>query len=63
MAVPESLAEAGAIFVHELAYPVAGQPLEIPTSSALNLHDALLPRYPGVGTVISAGRNGETETG
>ncbi|MGH9157672.1 MAG: methionyl-tRNA formyltransferase [Acidimicrobiales bacterium] len=37
--------------------------LRIPTLGAINVHDALLPRYAGFGAVNWAIRNGETETG
>ncbi|MGH3921699.1 MAG: formyltransferase family protein, partial [Pseudonocardiaceae bacterium] len=35
----------------------------VPALGALNVHDALLPRYAGFGAVNWAIRNGETETG
>jgi methionyl-tRNA formyltransferase len=37
--------------------------LEIPALGAVNVHDALLPRYAGFGAVNWAIRNGETQTG
>jgi methionyl-tRNA formyltransferase len=42
---------------------VPGEVLEIPRHGAINVHDALLPRYGGFGAVNWAIRNGETATG
>ncbi|MEO3746491.1 methionyl-tRNA formyltransferase [Plantactinospora sp. B5E13] len=42
---------------------VPAEVLSIPHRGAINVHDALLPRYAGFGAVNWAIRNGETETG